>query len=187
MAYPYLSPEVQSWLDQEDNLPFADYFTGLATGKKDLEWRQVSIEIAARWCMLREAGLDGKALHPQLSAVIEPPALKYFKNYGSNPVDYLWQLMCGHAAAYRLAAIDEFELTKALYGIYRSLLPEKKSVDPFDGMIRVKLASIFPSENGTITYGIRNDGLHSEIIVNPPADAVGWNEYADQFRKLMLG
>lgn len=98
--------------------------------------------------------------------------------------------MCAHCAEYQFAQIDEFDLTPALYGIYRSILPEAQDVEPFDEMILEKLAGDLGVDRYNVPkigYAIRNNGLMSEVILFPPPEAKGWTDYADQYRIKLLG
>mgnify|MGYP001163331659 CR=1 FL=1 len=183
----YFSPEARAWLEKDDNLKFADYFVGLATDAKDRKWRKAAIEIAAQWCILYERGEDKKDLHPTMRACIEPFLDKASES--EDPAYSFWAGMCGHAAAYRFAEIDEFDLTRALYGIYRMLLPEERDIEPFDEKIFEKLikeSGVDPNSANQFEYAIKTNGLDSKIIMHGPPAAKAWTEYADQYRRVLL-
>ena len=183
----YLSPESRAWLEKDDNLRFADYFVGLATDARDRKWRKAAMEIAVQWCILYERGEDGKDLHPTMKTLIKPFLDK--DSESEDPAYSFWAGMCGHAAAYRFAGIDKFDLTGALYGIYRMLLPEERDIEPFDEKILEKLleeSGIDTESDKQFGYAIKTNGLDSEIIMHGPPEANAWTEYADQYRLVLL-
>ena len=89
---------------------------------------------AGTWCRLFETGSDGynlpDTLKPLLTELVESD-LK--DNYET--VEHLWLGMCANAAQYSFAKIDDFILTKALYGIFRILLPQEQEIEPYDSQI----------------------------------------------------
>lgn len=184
----YLSPESYEWLKRRDDLGFAGYFVGQGVDRADIKWRKAAIEIAAQWCMLHEAGEDGKELSPGMRKLIEPH-VKKSNEEGYDAVAWFWATMCAHCAEYSFAQIDEFDQTRALYGIYRTLLPEERKIEPQDAIILEKLAAaagVDLKTAGRLAFGIQSNGLDSKVMLPAPSGAEQWTEYADQFRIKLL-
>lgn len=185
----FLSATSRAWLQKDGNLPFAEYFVKLATDRADRKWRKNAIEIAAQWGHLYETGADGQALHPALQALISPWAGTGDEG-DPDQTALFWAKMCRCAAAYRFAEIDTFLLTRALYGIYRCLLPEERDIEPFDKMISDKITNALSIDLETaksVVFYVKNNGLDSELILKLPPEATIWSAYADQMVRLPLG
>ncbi|MBC7775063.1 MAG: hypothetical protein H7246_06450 [Phycisphaerae bacterium] len=182
----YLSKETLEWLTERDDLGFAKYFVDLGVDEDDINYRKASIEIASQWCILRKSGKDGKALHPRIQNLIAPHVPS---EDGFDAIEWFWSEMCANCATYRFAQIDQFDLTCALYGIYRTLLPKERDVEPFDQIILEKLAEAKGVDLSTATefsYGIRTNGMTSEVVLPAPEGARTWTEYADQRRIVLI-
>ncbi|MFN0034784.1 MAG: hypothetical protein ACKVUS_06950 [Saprospiraceae bacterium] len=184
----YLSTDTYDWLQKRDDLGFAQYFVGLGKDEPDINYRKSAIEIAVHWCILHESGADGPKLHSKIRRLIEPLLMKA-DGGDTDAMSSFWADMCANCATYRFAQIDEFDLTCALYGIYRTLLPKERDIEPFDQIILEKLAEAKGVDLKKVKqfgYGIRTKGMDSEIALPAPEGAQGWTEYADQYRLVLI-
>ncbi|HEY9702012.1 MAG TPA: hypothetical protein V6C58_06180 [Allocoleopsis sp.] len=182
-----ISKENKKWLEKDDNLKFAKYFINLGNNPVEKKQREKSIEIASTWCRIFENGEDGY----HLSENLKPLLIDLLENdlkTDYETVENIWMNMCANAAQYSFAQIDDFIFTKALYGIFRVLLPEEQKIEPFDSQI---LDSLIKATNTDIAstkqfgVAIKSNGLKSEVIIVPD-NASTWVEYGDQYRLILL-
>jgi hypothetical protein len=182
-----LSKEVKAWLEQDENLPFASYFIRLGEDKFERGQRELAIEIASVWCILHEAGEDGynlpDKLLPYLTKLLETP-LKDEEETAFR----IWLQMCSNAAKYNFAHIDEFHFTRALYGIYRVLLPQERGIEPFDEQILdsiIQAKQIDFAVTNEFGVAVKSNGLDSKVIIVPKG-AESWTEFGDQYLIFLL-
>ena len=182
-----ISNENKKWLEKDDNLKFAKYFINLGTTSKEKKQREKSIEIASTWCRLFEVGNDGYNLSDNLKPLLTDLLKSDLKN-NYETVENLWLDMCANAAQYSFAKIDDFILSKALYGIFRILLPEEQEIEPYDSQI---LGSLIRATNTDIEttnqfgVAIKSNGLNSEVIIVPD-NASTLSEFGEHFILLLL-
>ncbi len=185
---PILSEESIKWLSDRDHTEFQDYFLNLDEDEDQRKIREQSLELACLWCQVFEKEEDGKELNEKLSVrlleLIEPIE----EDEGADYIRMIWQDMCGHYSTYRFAKIDEFHFTGALYGVFRTLLPDELDIEPFYSNIREFLLEILLKdhvEGEEIGYGILNKGLQSEVVLLPNHNE-SWTDHCDQYRIMVL-
>lgn len=175
------------WLESTDDLKFAEYFISIGSNASERKLRKKSIEIAVLWCRLAEQGKDGY----ELQAEMRKPLNKLLNNELKNKYekeDFIWLDMCRNCATYSFAEIDDFALTKALYGIFRILLTDELDIDPFDSQILQKLIDVTNTDiekDSQLGVAIKTNGLNSQVIIVPKG-SWSWTDYGDQYTIILL-
>jgi hypothetical protein len=177
----------KDWLEKDDNLKFANYFIKLGSSSKEKKQREKAIEIASTWSIIFERGEDTSTLAEELKLLLSAILKTDLKDIYETE-DSIWLDMCSNAAQYRLAQIDDFILTKALYGIFRILLPEEQDIEPFDKIILnslIKATNTNPETTKSIGVAIKSNGLLSEVVI-VPENASTWTEFGDRYIKIIM-
>lgn len=177
----------KEWLELTDDLKFAKYFISVGSDNNEKKLRRKAIEIAVLWCRLAEAGRDGYELPEE----IRKHLTKLLNNELKEEYDHeqsIWLEMCRNCAVYRFAEIDDFALTKALYGIFRILLTDELDIEPFDSQILDKLIIATNTDiekQSQLGVAIKTDGLNSQVVVVPKGSQT-WTEHGDQYMLILL-
>ena len=181
-----ITKENAIWLEQEGNLEFAKYFIGLGSNSKERKLREKSVNIASLWCRLFAENKDGYRLSEEMKPYLTKLLQKELNEFEKE--ESIWFEMCANCAQYDFAQIDEFNLTKALYGIFRILLPTEQKIEPFDALILEKLieaTGIDINETNQFGAAIKSHGLNSKIVI-VPKEANTWTKFGDQYRLFLL-
>ncbi|RLD17975.1 MAG: hypothetical protein DRI69_11190 [Bacteroidetes bacterium] len=182
-----LSDLSNSWIKQMGYSGFESQFLDQASDASDLTNRVHSLEIAVRWCIDHPLQEDAKLIPHSLKDYLSEHI--QVDEFGYESIDSIWQDMCQNVAHYSFVEIDEFDVTKALYGIYRSLLQADKNVEPIDQICEEKLLDTFepPPEANADKFSIpyRLAGLDSEVAPWPKGHTGPWTDFANFLRTII--
>ncbi|GLR19753.1 hypothetical protein [Portibacter lacus] len=165
---------IKSFLERIALLDFAEYFCDNSFSTEDSITRIHAIEIASLWYESFLNGSDGKQQSEDFKNEVVT-RLKIKESRYKSTYDFFQQ----YAAMCNYTQIMEHKFHCALYGVYRHILQEDVSIDPFDAEIDEYIRKhISKNKEGRLQFCIKLDGLNS-TIVKLPDQFYSWTEYGD--------
>lgn len=185
-----LSATTKEWIKAQGLQPFADYFFSVTNGKRDTKRRLQGLELAVRWCIAAENGLDGNRTPGPMADVIKAvlfPNAKWKNSENSAKIIEAWTEMCQRSAMYRFAKLDDSMFYPVVYACLRAAQGSWMSgIEPQDGLIESAIRKAFEKETGRALatneaygYVVQTNGLQSKIVLFTDPK-VSWNELGDQ-------